>query len=84
MKRNVGALDRMIRLTIGLICIYLTVFPTAFLSNDILRVFVAVFGVGNVVVSLLSFCPLYIFANINTHKRRQDKLAASLSPEDNP
>lgn len=63
-------MDRAIRMTIGLLCIYLTVYPTALLSNDILRVFVGIFGVGNFMVSLMVFCPLYTLANINTHKKK--------------
>ena len=70
MKRNVGTIDRTIRMTLGIVCIYLSVYPTPILANDILRVFVGIFGTGNLLVSLFVFCPLYTLANISTHKAK--------------
>lgn len=77
MKANVGAMDRMIRIMIGIVFIYLTIFPTTVLSNEILRVFVGIFGIGNFMVGLVRFCPLYIFTDINTNRpaRKDDTTA---------
>lgn len=68
MKRNVGKMDRIIRMLIGITGIYLALYPAPYLSNEILRVFIGVFGVGNLMVSMIKFCPLYTLADISTHK----------------
>jgi hypothetical protein len=71
MKRNVGTIDRSIRIIIGMCAVYLTLFPNALITNEILRIFVAVFGIGNLLVGLFLFCPLYTLADIDTRGRKR-------------
>lgn len=70
MKYNVGTTDRSIRLLIGLLCVYLSLMPNPAIDNEILRIFVAIFGVGNLIVSLVRFCPLYTLADIDTRDKK--------------
>jgi len=68
MNLNVGTVDRVIRVTIGIICAYLALAPTAALTNDVLRIFLGLFGAMNLITGLLGWCPMYAMANMSTRK----------------
>lgn len=68
MKLNVGTVDRIIRVTIGIICAYLALVPTTVLSNDVLRVFLGIFAALNLGTGLLGYCPMYAMANMSTRR----------------
>lgn len=68
MKRNMGNLDRLIRLVLGLVLTYFAVFQSDFFSSDVAYLAVIIFALINLVTSALSFCPLYALANIGHDK----------------
>lgn len=68
MKLNVGTVDRVVRVIIGIICAYLALVPTPVLANEVLRVFIGLFGAVNLITGLLGWCPMYAIANMSTRK----------------
>lgn len=68
MKRNVGNLDRVIRMVLGIILLYLAFFQADILSSSTLYYFVVIFGIVNVVTAAFGMCPLYALAAISTYR----------------
>ena len=66
MKKNVGTIDRVIRLIVAVAIAVL--FYTGVISGT-LGIVLMVFSVVFVLVSLFSFCPLYLPFGINTGKK---------------
>ena len=68
MKRNMGNLDRAIRL---LIVIAITVLDyTGIIWGTLLYILLGLAGVY-ILSSLFAFCPLYTLAGVSTHKVKQ-------------
>lgn len=63
MKTNVGTVDRMIRLVLGIVMVVLYFSET--LTGTLGYVLMAV-GVVFVVTSMIGFCPLYAIVGFNT------------------
>jgi hypothetical protein len=66
MKKNLGAIDKIIRLAIAAVVVvlyYLNIITGTL--GIVLLVFAAVF----VLTSLISFCPLYTILGLNTDKK---------------
>lgn len=68
MKRNLGNLDRVIRMVLGIVLLYLAFFHADWFSSDIAYFAVVIFGLINVITSAIAFCPLYAMANIGQDK----------------
>lgn len=68
MKKNVGTVDKIIRIAIALIIAIL------YLTNIIsgaLAVILLIIAVVMLLTSLISFCPLYLPLGINTEKKKE-------------
>lgn len=68
MKKNMGSVDRMIRLILALVIVIL------FLSNMItgtLGIVLMVIAAILVLTSLVSFCPLYTLFGVNTCSKKK-------------
>jgi hypothetical protein len=67
-KRNVGLVDRLIRLGISLILFYLALlFPAT--AEDVVTSYVLLAaGAINMIVALIGVCPVYLAIGINTAK----------------
>lgn len=63
MKQNVGSVDRIIRVLIGIALLSLLVF----LEGKIR--FIGLIGLVPLLTALLKFCPLYPLLGINTNKQ---------------
>lgn len=70
MKKNMGTIDRIIRIIIGLGLLVTAIILAV--TNPIiwLMVVTGVFGLILLVTSLLGFCPLYLPFHINTGKKK--------------
>jgi hypothetical protein len=68
MQLNVGTADRIIRITIGIVCAYFALAPTDVLANEVLRIVIGVFAILNLGTGLLGWCPMYAMASLNTRK----------------
>lgn len=69
MKKNIGLMDRAIRIAIAALIVYL------YTNNFIEGTLGAMLIVGAVILvltSLISFCPLYLSLGINTFKGKKE------------
>ncbi len=68
MKKNVGNLDKLIRLIIAVIIVlFFYKGGDEFSTKDIILLFIALVLV---VTSLLNYCPIYTILGINTNKKK--------------
>ncbi len=67
MKKNMGNIDKAIRITIALV---IGVLAYTKVIEGTLAIVLLVFAVVFVATSLLSFCPLYFPFGINTNKKK--------------
>lgn len=66
-KKNMGTIDRTLRIIIGSLFIYLGIFDTAIISNQIVHYFITVLGIVNITTAAIGFCPMYLLARISTY-----------------
>lgn len=71
-KRNMGAIDRSIRVITGLVMIYLGFINTSVISSDIINLIVGVIGIISVVFAYLAFCPIYTLGGVSTIKKSSE------------
>jgi len=64
-KRNLHTVDRIFRLTIGLVCIYIGFF-SGLLDNQMVSVIIGIFGAINVYAFSVASCPVYSVCGIST------------------
>ena len=74
-ERNIGTLDRVLRLVLSGAMVYFGFFSNYLLSDHLAAMALGIFGAANVVVALLGFCPLYRLIGLNTHARRPESPA---------
>lgn len=67
MKRNMGNVDKLVRLIIAAIVLLLFLFDV--IDGAVAIVLLAISGIF-VLTSLVSFCPLYTLVGMNTCKRK--------------
>lgn len=70
-RKNVGPLDRAIRLTGGMLIVVLGVVPLSGLQGRLVGLLVAVFGVWFIVTGTIGRCPLYVLLGISTLREEQ-------------
>ena len=63
-----GRIDRALRFLAGIVLLYICLIDDSPIHIDIIRYLLIVFACANVVSAIISFCPMYIFAGINTQK----------------
>ena len=68
MKKNMGALDRYVRLGVAGVVVLLAIFKV--ITGVLAYVLIAV-AVVFVLTSIIRFCPLYLPFRINTNKKEQ-------------
>ncbi|MBN2797374.1 MAG: DUF2892 domain-containing protein [Clostridia bacterium] len=66
MKKNVGQLDRIIRIILGLVLLSLFFFLDGGLR------WISLLGIVFIATGLMNFCPLYIPLKINTKKDKTE------------
>ncbi len=76
MKRymNVGRIDQVLRIVISLILLYITVIEDSIIDDDFSSTVIITIACLNIIVSLVRVCPLYIFADICTCSKKENKL----------
>ena len=68
MKKNMGPLDKAIRVIVALIV--LALYFTGVISGWV-AIILGIFAVVFILTSIISFCPLYTLFNINTCKTKK-------------
>jgi hypothetical protein len=66
MKKNLGSLDRIIRVIVAIVFAYLYFSGTV---TGLLGIILLVLGIVFLLTSLVSFCPLYLPFKISTNKK---------------
>lgn len=72
LKKNTSSLDRLARIVIAAICIYLGFIDTSIIGDQLLAIAIGVFGVVNLIVAFSGFCPVYSIAGISTCKAHKE------------
>jgi len=72
LKRNLHTIDRVVRLVLGVGCVYLGFIDTAIIDNRVAAALVGIFGIVNLFAAVTSFCPVYGATGISTY-RSQDR-----------
>lgn len=70
MKKNMGGIDRSLRVIIAVVLIYFGLVDTSLVDNEVVRYIMVVFGVLNTVTASLAFCPMYTLANLSTMSKK--------------
>ena len=70
LERNLSVIDRVVRLSVGIICVYIGFIDMALLDNKLLSVMIGLFGLINVFAFFTYHCPVYAAAGINTYKQK--------------
>lgn len=71
-KRNVGILDRIVRVALGLVLVPVGLILVGVLQGNVPGlVFVGLGGIG-LITGITGFCPLYILFGINTREKEKE------------
>jgi hypothetical protein len=73
--RNIGILDRVVRVALGLVLLPVGLFLFSGLQGKILGLVIAGLGGLGLITGFTGFCPLYIPFGINTLKKEQELFA---------
>lgn len=65
-KRNLGRLDQVLRLGIGAALVYVGFIDTTLIGDSVIAGMFGAFGVLNMVVATIAWCPVYQLAGIST------------------
>jgi len=78
-KHNVGILDRIARLALGVVLMPTGLFWLGGLHGSVLGLVITGFGLIGLVTGLIGFCPLYVPFGINTLKKEKELAAKFMS-----
>lgn len=62
-KKNIGNIDRIIRLIAGIVLVVVSIFLGL---NTIISIIALIFGIILTLTALISFCPMYTILKIDT------------------
>ena len=66
-KPNIGRIDQIIRFLISLAMIYIGFIDDQLIPDRLSATILGIFGVINLVVAFVRYCPLYAVTGINTY-----------------
>ena len=66
---NMHPIDRAMRIAVGVVFIFIGFFTRDLISDPLFGTLLGVFGVINVVSSIVGVCPVYLMAGISTIKK---------------
>jgi hypothetical protein len=69
-KRNVGALDRILRFGIGSMFVYLGFFNQALINDQLAGTLLGVFGLMFIGIAAIAFCPFYAMIDFSTVREK--------------
>ncbi len=71
MKKNVGRLDQLIRISISLVFIYIGFIDKEIIYDSLSSNIIGTIGVIFLIVAATRSCPVYAVAGINTYKTKE-------------
>ena len=66
MKKNMGGIDRTLRILVAGALFYFGLLDTSLVDNQVARYIMLAFGGMNLLTAVLAFCPMYTLANLST------------------
>lgn len=72
-KRNLHTLDRLVRLLVGLACVYIGFIDRSIIGNSLASTLVGIFGIINLFAAFFSYCPVYGLTGISTYSNKERK-----------
>lgn len=66
LKCNMGRLDQVLRMMIGLVLIYVGFISTSIINDSLINNILGVLGITNIAAAFTRICPVYYMANIST------------------
>ena len=69
-KRNMGRLDQMVRIVVGLASIYFGFIDSTLIAEPVIAICLGTFGILNLLSVVMRYCPLYVMAGISTSTDR--------------
>ena len=72
-RRNMGTVDRLIRVLTGLAMIYFGFIDTSLIGNTVIATIVGFFGIISIGFAYIAFCPIYTLGNISTNKEPENR-----------
>jgi len=65
-RRNMGTIDRIIRVITGLVMMYLGFIDQSIIGNTTIAIIVGIFGIISIAFAYIAFCPIYTLGNVST------------------
>ena len=65
LKKNMHKVDRLIRVIVGIVLVYLGFFENGWTSNSVLPLIIGSIGAANVIFALSVFGLVYVLVNLN-------------------
>jgi len=78
-KRNVGILDRIVRVALGMVLLPSGLFLLGGLQGNVLGLVTASLGALGLVTGLTGYCPLYVPFGINTREKEKEIVSKTMS-----
>ena len=72
-KRNLHSADRVVRLVVGLGCVYVGFVDSGIIGNALVSTVVGIFGVVNLFAAAVAHCPVYGLAGVSTYHEKDAK-----------
>lgn len=72
-KKNMGTIDRIIRIITGLVMMYVGFIDQSIIGNQTINIIIGIFGIISIIFAYIAFCPIYTFGNISTTKKSSEK-----------
>jgi hypothetical protein len=69
MYKNMGRLDQLLRLGMGMALVYVGIIDSGLISDQMFALLVGAVGVVNLVAATFRTCPVYLLAGINTNNQ---------------
>ena len=69
---NMHSIDRVVRLIIGIVCVYTGFVDAELISSQPVAILVGVFGAVNIWAFLTTRCPVYSMAGFSTADRKEE------------
>lgn len=66
---NLCLADRIVRLSVGIICVYVGFIDSSVISSQIASVLIGLFGAINLYAFFVSSCPVYALVGLSTIKK---------------
>ena len=68
-RKNMGQIDRLIRVITGLVMMYFGFIDQAVIGDLTINIIVGIFGIISIAFAYIAFCPIYTLGNISTAKK---------------